>query len=126
MLHPKQFYVNEAWIVFYLNRTPVRTEQDGRLNCLTLMDAASCFILGSELIAADASEPTQLEFRRLLKQGEAHKKQLPKQLFVVEGSSASSIAHVAKHEGIEVVHHSAIELSVFIKEAQDGFEESFG
>lgn len=126
MLHPKQFYVNEAWIVFYLNRTPVRTEQDGLLNCLTLMDAASCYILGSELIGADASEPTQLEFRRLLKQGEAHKQQLPKKLFVVEESSARSIAHVAKHEGIEVVYLSAVELSVFIKEAQDGFEERFG
>ena len=46
VLHPVQFQVNEAWIVFQLNETPIHTEQEGSFNCLCLMDAASCFLLG--------------------------------------------------------------------------------
>ena len=58
MLHPHQFEVNEAWIAFRLNGTPVRTERDGDFNCIALMDAASCFILGLEFIPATSAEPT--------------------------------------------------------------------
>jgi hypothetical protein len=57
MLHPKQFEVNEAWIAFRVNGAPVRTERDGDFNCIALMDAASCFILGSEFIPLTAAEP---------------------------------------------------------------------
>ena len=45
MLHPRQFQVSEAWIVFKLNDAPIRTEQDGDFDFVTLMDAASCFVL---------------------------------------------------------------------------------
>jgi hypothetical protein len=54
VLHPEQFEVNEAWIAFQLNGAPIRTEDDGDFNFIALMDAASCFILGSEFIAASA------------------------------------------------------------------------
>jgi hypothetical protein len=77
MLHPKQFEVNEAWIAFRLNGSPVRTERDGDFNCLALMDAASCFILGSEFIPITAAEPTRAQLRRLLKNAQRHKEQLP-------------------------------------------------
>ena len=52
MLHPNQFYVNEAWIAFQLNAAPVTTDLDGEFNCVSLMDAASCFMLSSTLIPA--------------------------------------------------------------------------
>jgi hypothetical protein len=61
MLHPSQFEVNEAWILFRLNRAPVQTELEGDFNCIALMDAASCFILSSELIAITAVEPGRVE-----------------------------------------------------------------
>jgi hypothetical protein len=57
VLHPNQFQVNEAWIVFRLNETPIHTEQEGSFNCICLMDAASCFLLGSELIPSAEEEP---------------------------------------------------------------------
>ena len=68
MLHPRQFEVNEAWIAFRLNRTPIRTELEGSFNCFALMDAASCFILGTELVPFDNVEPSSLAWRRLLRQ----------------------------------------------------------
>jgi hypothetical protein len=77
MLHPQQFEVNEAWIAFRLNGMPVRTERDGDFNCIALMDAASCFILGSQFIPVTAPEPTRAQFRSLLKNAQRHKQQLP-------------------------------------------------
>ena len=76
MLHPQQFEFNEAWIAFRLNGTPVRTERDGDFNCIALMDAASCFILGLQFIPVPAAEPTRAQFRRLLNDAQRHKEQL--------------------------------------------------
>lgn len=45
MLYPKQFQVNEAWIVFKLNDAPIQTEADGDFNVFALMDAANCYRL---------------------------------------------------------------------------------
>ncbi len=125
MLHPKQFEVNEAWIAFRLNRAPIRTERDGDFNCIALMDAASCFILGSEFIPVTAAEPTEAEFRRLLKTGQAHKQQLPKTLFVPREDAADLLAREATHQEIDVVRVPESELLIFIGEARQGFAERF-
>ena len=126
MLHPNQFTVNEAWIVFHLNDAPVRTEADGAFNCLALMDAASCFILGSEFVPASESEPSQLEVRRLLKKGQSHKQQLPQTLFVAREHPSESLAREAKRQKISVVPVPESELLAFIGEARAGFRERFG
>ncbi len=123
MLHPDQFEVNEAWIAFRLNRAPIKTEQDGDLNCIALMDAASCFILGTELIPATAAEPTQLEVRRLFKGAQRHRQQLPKTLFVSQGEVLDQLADEATAQNIELVSVPENELLVFTSEACDGFAE---
>ena len=125
MLHPNQFTVNEAWIAFRLNDAPIQTEADGAFNCLALMDAASCFILASEFIPANASEPSQIEVRRMLKKAQSHKQQLPQTLFVAHGQPSDSIAREAKRQGISVVQVPESELLIFIGEARDGFRERF-
>ena len=126
MLHPSQFAVNEAWIAFQLNDAPLQTEQDGSLNCLALMDAASCFILGSEFIAASEEEASQLEIRRLLKKGKSHKNQLPKTLFLAREQLGASIEREAVRQKITVVRVPKSELLVFIAEAREAFRERFG
>ena len=126
MLHPNQFTVNEAWIAFQLNDAPLQTEQDGSLNCLALMDAASCFILGSEFIAASEEEASQLEIRRLLKKGKSHKNQLPKTLFLAREQLGASIEREAVRQKITVVRVPESELLVFIAEAREAFRERFG
>jgi hypothetical protein len=125
MLHPKQFEVNEAWIAFRLNTAPIQTEADGDFNCIALMDAASCFILGSELIPVTAGEPTQLEFHRLFKSAQRHKQQLPKTLFVSRGDIADQLTREATQQNIDVVRVSESELHIFIEEARQGFAEHF-
>ena len=125
MLHPKQFEVSDAWIFFRLNDAPIRTERDGNFNCIALMDAASCFILDSELIPVAAEEPTQAQFRRLLKNAQRHKQQLPKTLFVPLGKTVELVTRVATQQNIDVVQVSEGDLLVFIGEARQGFVEQF-
>jgi len=125
MLHPKQFEVNEAWIAFRLNNAPIRTERDGDFNCIALMDAASCFILGSEFIPVTVSEPTRAQFRRLLKDARRHKQQLPKTLFVPREDVADQVTLEATQQSIDVVRVPERELLIFIGEARDGFAERF-
>ena len=91
MLHPNQFQVNEAWIMFKINDTPIPTDRDGDFNLFALMDAASCFILSSLTVSAKAEQPTELESKELLKKGWAHKQELPKTLFIPTHQAANAL-----------------------------------
>jgi hypothetical protein len=122
-LHPNHFHVNEAWIAFQLNEVPIETEQDGSLNCIALMDAASCFILGTTLIPTDESEPSVFELKRLIKTGWEHKKELPVKFLVPKGQFQQILPAEAKRRGIAVVPVNESELEVFIGEARQGFNE---
>ena len=89
------------------------------------MDAASCFILGSELIPVSFVDLPQDPCQRLLEQAEDHKQQLPKTLFVTGEEVAELITVDATRLNIEVVKVSESELLIFIGEAREGFAEQF-
>jgi predicted short-subunit dehydrogenase-like oxidoreductase (DUF2520 family) len=126
VLHPNQFHVNEAWIAFKVNDTPIRTESDGDYNCLALMDAASCFILTSTLVAANEVEASKMQARRVLKEGRAHKQELPKTLFIPSEQPAHNLALEAERQKVAVVRVPEDQLLVFIGEAREAFKEHFG
>ena len=125
MLEPNQFYVNEAWIAFKLNGDPVRTEKDGDFNCIALMDAASCFMLGTTFVPVDDVEPSQLVIRQLMAKAQAHKQQLPKTLFIPTDEVSTTLELEARNKGITVVRVSVDQLLIFIGEARKGFNERF-
>ncbi len=125
MLHPNQFQVNEAWIAFKLNDAPIPAGSDGDFNFIALMDAASCFILSSAFVPASAAEPSKMEAKRLLKQGKAHKQQLPKTLFIPSDQPANVLTVEAERQGITVVRVPEDQLLVFVGEAREGFKERF-
>lgn len=126
MLHPNQFNVNDAWIAFRLNDAPIVTERDGDFDCIALMDAASCYILGMEMYSARATGPSAPESRHLLRQGQGREGKLPQRLFVAEGHVAGAMYEEAARLNIEVVAVPEDDLLVFIGEARDGFKERFG
>ncbi|MBK1707132.1 hypothetical protein [Halochromatium glycolicum] len=126
MLHPDQFQVNEAWIAFRLNDEPIQTEQDGDFDFFVLMDAASCFILSSVPLKAGKVELGEQEVRRLLKEGQAHKEELPKTLFLPKAHPGTALAAEAERLGIDVVRVSEDQLLALIGEAKQGFREHFG
>lgn len=126
MLHPNQFKVNDAWIVFQLNDAAIVTERDGDFDCIALMDAASCYILGMEMYSARATGLSTQEARRLLQQGHDRAGTLPQKLFVTEGHVAGAMYQEAARLNIEVVTVPEDDLLVFIGEARDGFRARFG
>lgn len=126
MLHPDRFRVNEAWILFKLNDAPLSIERDVYLNIWALMDAASCFILSTAPVPITAVEPSQLEARRLLRKGQSHKKQLPKQLLIPSERLSNHVAAEAERQGIAVVWVPEADLGPFIDEARASFKERFG
>jgi hypothetical protein len=123
LLHPNQFQINEAWILFRLNSTPIPVRGSGDFNCIALMDAASCFILGTDLTPTSRAEPTQVQFRHLLATGRSHKQQLPKTLFIPKEDAADRATREAKRHGIDVVRVAERELAIFIGEARQDFAE---
>ena len=125
VLHPNQFHVNEAWIAFKLNDAPIPTGSDGDFNLIALMDAASCFLLSSALVPAIAAEPSKLEAKRLLKEAQAHKQQLPKTLFIPSDQPAALLTSEAARQGITVVRVPKDQLLLFIGEARESFRERF-
>jgi hypothetical protein len=125
VLHPNQFQVNKAWIIFKLNDAPIPTTLDGDFNFIALMDAASCFILSSAPVAASAAEPSKMEAKRLLKEGQAHKQQLPKTLFIPSDQPAIILTAEAERQGITVVRVPEDQLLLFVGDAREGFKERF-
>ena len=121
-LHPQQFQVNEAWVAFTLNETPIETEQDGSFNCICLMDAASCYILATGMVPLHQGEPSRFEARRLfaaaLKQGTK-----PSKLFVPTTEFKTHLRQEAKRQGIEVIPVAEQQLQAFTGEARESYRE---
>ncbi len=126
MLHPDQFTVNDAWIAFRLNDAAIVTERAGDFDCIALMDAASCYILGMEMYSARATGPSAQESHRLLQSGHGRAGTFPQKLFVVEGEGPGALCQEAARLTIEVVTVPEDDLLVFIGDARDGFKERFG
>jgi hypothetical protein len=126
VIQPSQFQPNDAWIVFKLNDAPIRTELDGELNFIALMDAASCYILGSEVIAASTAELPKIEAKRLLKKGQTQAQRLPNTLYIPHELPAKLMAAEADRLGITVVSIAEQKLMILIGEAREGFNERFG
>lgn len=125
MLHPDQFASNEAWIGFQLSTAPIRTGRDGDFHCVALMDAASGYILGSELVTLTGAPGAALEFRALLQLVLEHTPQQPGTLFLPPEPFLDPLADEAVRLGIEVVRVPESELLIFTGEARQGFAQQF-
>jgi hypothetical protein len=126
VLHPTQFSVNEAWIVFKLNDAPIRTEKDGDFDFIAVMDAASCFIVCSVPVPVKVGEPTKMEAKRLLRDGKSRQNNWPKTLFIPTDQPAEFLAIEGERHGITVIRVPEDQLMLFIGEAREGFREQFG
>lgn len=91
------------WIAFVLNELPIQTPQNGSFNCICLMDAASCFILASEMITTNQAEPSEIEARRLFKVAQVHNTIKPVKLLVPAGQFSNYLAAEAKRRGMELI-----------------------
>ena len=125
-LHPSQFQVDEAWLVFRLNDVPIQTERDGDFHVIVLMDAASGFILANTFAPIEAPEPPRIAVRELLDQAKSHNGRLPTTLLVPHGQFTRILPDEAGRQGIAVVRVPEDQLQVFIGDARRAFKEHFG
>lgn len=123
VFHPNQYQVNETWVAFQLDGARVITDSDDDFNVFALMDAASCFILGTGFVPTNLKEFSQMEAKRLLESGYSHKKQYPKQLIIPDDQVANVLSAEAEHCGISVVRVPEDQLQLLIGEAREGFQE---
>jgi len=126
MRHPRDFTVNETWIVFGVNDAPIKTDEDGDFNVVSLMDAASCMILGFEFVSTRESEVPEPVAEQLLETGREATNLLPQKLLISSECEAAAFAGLAERKGIEVEHVPDAELKAFLKEARESFREFFG
>lgn len=122
-MHPSEFAVNETWIAFQLNDVPLETDDEGAFHCIVVMDAASCFILTSQFVPVGESEPSELEARRLLKNGAERAEEYATRLFVPHGRFSGAVTAEAGRLGMNVEAVSEEELTPFTEEARQGFRE---
>jgi hypothetical protein len=124
LLHPSQFEVGDAWIAFRLNDRPIVTLEDGSFNCVSIMDAASCYICGAEMVPAAGDEDmSQLHARRLLQAALSKSERYPATMFVPEGQFQGALATEAARKSITVVSVPESQLLVFTGEAIAGYRE---
>lgn len=122
-MHPSEFAVNEAWIVFQLNDVPLVTDDEGAFHCIVVMDAASCFILTSQFVPVSESEPSELDARRLLKNAMERAEACATRLFIPHGRFPGAITAEGERLGMLVEGRSEDDLTPFTGEAREGFRE---
>jgi len=123
VLHPSQFEVGDAWIAFRLNDRPIATLEDGSFNCVSIMDAASCYIFGAEMVPAEDEKMSQFHARRLLQAALSKSERYPATMFVPEGQFQGALAAEAARKSITVVSVPESQLLVFTGEAIAGYRE---
>jgi hypothetical protein len=126
VIHPRNYHVNQTWLIFKLNEMPIQTEADGDFNCFVLMDAASSYIVSSMMISVSEVEPSLMESKRMFKQGKAQKNALPQELLVPDELCAKELAAEAQRQGIKVVRLPEAQLHAYTEEAREVFRAQFG
>jgi hypothetical protein len=126
MVHPRDYYPNEAWIFFKLSHVPVSTELEGEFDVFALMDAASLYILGTEFVPAGSLADANAQIRSLLNTAHSQASAWPEKLLVSEATSGENLVSEAGASGVSVETVSQAELSKFTNEARQGFKAHFG
>jgi len=123
MLHPNQFSPHSAWVAFQLNDRTISTQIEGDFNLLALMDAASCFILGTMSIPVGTGGPSQLDVKRLLKDGQSQAKQWPQRLIISADMVVGHLHKEAERHDVRVEQVPQADLEALIGEARQSFNE---
>jgi len=121
MLRPSQFNPHSAWVAFQLNDQPISTKIDGDFNLIALMDAASCFILGTMSIPASAGKPSRLDAKRLLKGGQSQVKQWPQRLIIPADMVEGNLHKEAERHNVRIEQVPQADLEALIGEARQSF-----
>ena len=126
MVHPSEFSPNEAWVFFKLNHVPVSTEQEGEFDVFAVMDAASLYILGTELVPVGSLSDAESQVQSLLEAAHSQASVWPETLLISEANAVENLTSEAESSGVSVEAVSEAELGRFTDEAREAFKAHFG
>jgi hypothetical protein len=125
MLHPNQFQVNEVWVAVKANRKPIEV-REGLFNILTVMDAASTFIIGHTTVPAEDESPPKEAVVSIFQKGWDQKQAWPKRIIIPNShTKLNTFKIVADERGIAVENVPMQELLAIVQPMQQSFAESF-
>jgi hypothetical protein len=122
-MQPKDFRVNQTWLAYRINRAPLNVGGQ-EINLYVLQDAASMFLFGNAFAPAGSDWPPAREVEKLLDSAYAKKDEWPSEL-VLPGNPEpeNSFAMAARNRGINVRNVPESQLSFYIKDTQEAYEE---
>ena len=122
-MHPRDFEVNRTWLAFRINQVPLRAE--GReIDLYVLQDAASMFLFGNAFSQHGAECPEPEDVERLMASAHDRRNAWPTELILAgKPASDNSFSKVAKRQGITVRSVPESQMSFYIKDVQESYEE---
>jgi len=125
-MQPRDFTVNKTWLAYRINSLPIVVE-DKEVDLYVLQDAASMFLFGNAFAPVGSDCPTLKEAERLMGSAQAKRDEWPNELLLPgKIETENSFAKVARHYGVIVRHVPESQLSFYIKDTQQGYEEFLG
>jgi hypothetical protein len=122
-MHPRDFKVNGSWLAYCINRAPIHV--DGQeIDLYILQDAASMYIFGNAFAPRGSDYPSEADVEKLMRSAHEKNEEWPIEI-VLPGvpDATNSFAKVAKQHGIAVRTVPESQMSIYIKDAQDSYEE---
>lgn len=117
--------IDEAWVIFRLSTAPVITERDGDFHCVALMDMASGFLIGMQMVPLGTADELGAAVAELL--GSARDRGLAAHALVMPESAMSmTVAEHAAALGMIVGKAADEELDGVLAEPRTAFAERFG
>ena len=125
-LQPRDFQVNKAWLAYRINSAPINVDHK-EIDIYILQDAASMFLFGNVFAAAGTDFPDIIQVEKLLDSAHAKRDQWPTELLLPgkPGNDNSFVIAACKH-GIKVRGVPESQLSFYIKDTQEAYEDFLG
>jgi hypothetical protein len=120
-----QSRVDDAWVIFRLSTAPISTAQDGDFHCVALMDMASGFLIGMQMVPLGTEDELGAAAPALLK--DARSRGLAALALVMPDSALSvTVVEHAAAMGMIAGKATDAELDRALTEPREAFAERFG
>jgi hypothetical protein len=121
----QELCADEAWVLFRLSTAPIRTEVDGDLHCIALMDVATGILLGIEMVPCELQDPIGSAAQALLEAAREKGHSTSRILLPTSGASAR-VSMLARSLRMQVDEIADADLADLLDEPRASFAKRFG
>ena len=125
-LQPRDFQVNQTWLAYRINSAPINVDHK-EIDLYVLQDAASMFLFGNVFATAGTDFPEITQVEKLLSSAHAKRDQWPTELLLPGNPRKdNSFVIAAGQQGVKVRSVPESQLSFYIKDTQEAYEDFLG